>query len=91
MSVETIVTLIVLGVVALSGIISIIVAIIRGDMKKFIVEKMEEAEKSGKTGSEKLSFVIEAVKEKYKIARIILDVKKFIEYIIGITKEINTK
>lgn len=91
MSVETIVTLVTLGVVALGGIISIIVAIVRGDMKKFIVEKMEEAEKSEMSGAQKLQFVIQAVKEKYKIAEVVLNTKKFIEYIISISKGINSK
>lgn len=91
MSVETIVTLATLGVVALGGIISIIVAIVRGDMKKFIVEKMEEAEKSEMSGAQKLQFVIQAVKEKYKIAEVVLNTKKFIEYIISISKGINCK
>ena len=90
MSIETIITLVVLGVTALGGIIGLIVALVRGDMKKFIVEKMEEAEASGKTGKEKLMFVLEAVKEKYKIMQIVMDVKKFVEYIISITKQINT-
>lgn len=91
MSVETIVTLVTLGVVALGGIISIIIAIVRGDMKKFIVEKMEEAEKSEMSGTQKLQFVIQAVKEKYKIAEVVLNTKKFIEYIISISKGINCK
>ena len=39
MAVETIISLIVLGVVALGGIATIIVAIVRGEMKKFIIEK----------------------------------------------------
>lgn len=89
MSIETIITLVVLGVTALGGIIGLIVALVRGDMKKFIVQKMEEAEASGKTGKEKLMFVLEAVKEKYKIMKIVMDVKKFVEYIISITKQIN--
>lgn len=91
MSIETIITLCTLGVVALSGIIGLIVALVRGDMKKFIVEQMEIAEKSGLSGKEKLAFVLKAVKDKYKIMEIVLNVKKFVEYIISISKQINNK
>lgn len=91
MSIETIISLVTLGVVALGGLFAIIVAIVRGDMKKFIEEKMIEAEKSGKTGSEKLAYVLEAVKEKYKVMEVVLNVRKFIENIISISKEINSK
>lgn len=91
MEIGTIITLCVLGVSVVSGLIAIIVAIVRGDMKKFIVEKMEEAEKSGKSGKEKLAYVLEAVKEKYKVMDFILNVKKFVEYIISISKNINAK
>ena len=91
MQIETIITLVSLGVVVLGGIIGIIVAIVRGDMKKFIVEKMEEAEKMGMSGKDKLNYVLLAVKEKYKVCELILNVKKFIEYIISISKNINSK
>ena len=91
MQIETIITLVILGVTVLSGLVTLIVALVRGDMKKFIVEKMEEAEKSGKTGEEKLKFVLAAVKEKYKVAELVMNVKKFVEYIISITKQINVK
>ena len=91
MSVETIITLCTLGAVALGGIIGLIVALVRGDMKKFIVEQMEIAEKSGLSGKEKLAFVLKAVKDKYKIMEVVLNVKKFVEYIISISKQINTK
>lgn len=91
MQIETIISLVVLGVVILASLITIIVAIVRGDMKKFIVEKMEEAEKLELDGAKKLQYVLEAVKEKYKIMELVLNVKKFVEYIISITKEINAK
>lgn len=91
MSIETIITLCTLGIVALSGIIGLIVALVRGDMKKFIVEQMEIAEKSGMKGNEKLAFVLNAVKEKYKIMEVFLNAKKFIEYVISISKQINIK
>ena len=40
MQLETIITLAILGVVALSGVIAIIVAIARGEVKAFIKEKI---------------------------------------------------
>lgn len=91
MSQTEIISLIVLGVVCLAGVISIIVAIIRGDMKKFIKEKMAEAEKLSMSGQQKLEYVINAVKEKYKIPELVLNIKKFIENIIEISKQINYK
>lgn len=91
MSIETIISLVVLGVVVLAGLITIVVAIVRGDMKKFIVEKMEEAEKLDLDGAKKLEYVLKAVKDKYKILELIVNVKKFVEQIISITKQINYK
>lgn len=91
MQIETIISLVVLGVVILASLITIIVAIVRGDMKKFVVEKMEEAEKLELSGEQKLKYVLEAVKEKYKLMELFLNVKKFVEQIIDITKQINYK
>lgn len=91
MSIETLITLIVLGSAILVSLITIVVAIIRGDMKKYIIAQMEEAEKSGLSGKEKLQFVIDRVKEKYKVLELVLNVKKFVEEIISITKQINYK
>lgn len=91
MSTETIVTLITLGSAVVISLAGIIIALVRGELKKFIVEKMEEAEQSGMSGEKKLAYVLRAVKEKYKLADLILNVKKFIEYIISISKGINSK
>ena len=73
MDIKTIITLVVLGIVVISSLVGLITALVRGDMKKFIEEKMIEAEKSGKSGKEKLAFVIEAFKAKYKIMQFILN------------------
>lgn len=97
MAVETIISLIVLGVVALGGIATIIVAIVRGEMKKFIIEKMAEADilfkdvAKPEKSIKKLQYVVESVKDKYKIMEIVLNVKKFVEKIIDISKQINAK
>lgn len=91
MQIETIITLVILGCLTLGGIATIVLAIVRGDMKKFIEEKMIEAEKQELSGEKKLEYVLVAVKEKYKILEIVLNVKKFIEHIIAISKQINSK
>ena len=91
MSLEAIISLIVLGVVILAGLITIVVAIVRGEMKKFIIAKMEEAENLKLDGLKKLQYVLEAVKEKYKLMELFLNVKKFVESIIEISKKINYK
>ena len=91
MQVETIISLVVLGVVVVAGLVSIIIAIVRGDMKKFIIEKMEEAEKLELSGEKKLEYVLQALKEKYKVLQLLINARKFIESIIAITKQINVK
>ena len=93
MSVKEIILLVALAIVILGGIATIVIAIVRGDMKKLIVEKMEEAEKlfedlpKEEKAMKKLQYVIEAVKEKYKLVELFLNIKKFVEYIISITKQ----
>ena len=91
MSPNEIIQLIVLIVTTLALIATIVVAIVKGDMKKFIEEKMVEAENLGLSGEEKLKHVINSVKDKYKIATIILNVKKVIEHIVELSKQINYK
>lgn len=91
MSPNEIIQLIVLIVITLALIATIVVAIVKGDMKKFIEEKMVEAENSGLNGEEKLKYVINSVKEKYKVMTIILNVKNIIEHIIELSKQINYK
>lgn len=90
-NVGAICTIVILGIIALSSIIGLIVAFCRGEMKKFIEEKMTEAEKSGKSGSEKLQYVVDAFGAKYKIGSIILNCEKFVEEIIKLSKNINCK
>ena len=91
MSKELIITLVALGITIVSALATIIIALVRGGMKKFIVEKMEEAEKLDMAGCQKLQYVLQAVKEKYKVVELVLNVKKFIEEIIKISKQINAK
>ena len=91
MTQELIITLVALGVSVFVGLIGIVVAIARGDMKKYIEERMIEAEKLDLSGEKKLAFVINAVKEKYKVLELILNAKKFVEHIIELSKQINFK
>lgn len=93
MSFQEIIELVLLIVVTVGLVGTIIIDLCKGKMKDFILAKMEEAEKKFKDdpekGKKKLEFVIEAVKEKYKIVSIILNIKAFIEKVIKVTKKIN--
>ena len=91
MDIQTIILTVVLGVVALGGLLSIIIAIVRGDMKKFIEEQMVEAEQLELSGEQKLAYVLQAVREKYKVMEVLLNCKKFIKHIIDLSKKINAK
>ena len=91
MQIETIISLIVLGVLIIGGLATIIIALVRGEMKKFIEEKMIEAEAKTLSGKEKYAYVLRAVKEKYKLVDLFLNVKKFVEHIIELSKKINAK
>ena len=83
--------IIILAVLLVVALAVILLLIFNSGMKKFVIEKMEEAEKEGKSGAEKLGYVLQAFNQKYKIFQFILNCKKFIEYIISITKNINAK
>ena len=93
MELQVLIPVILLGISILGGFATLIIHLIRGDIKNFIIEKMEEAgelykdlpkpEKSIK----KLQYVLEAVKEKYKIAELFINIKKFIEYIVQLNNK----
>lgn len=89
MNTETIVALVGMGVSILIAIISIVRSFVKGDMQKFIEQKMVEAEKTGKSGEEKYQYVLDAFKEKYKLTALFFNLKKFVETIIDLTKKIN--
>ena len=52
---------------------------------------MFEAEQLELSGEKKLAYVLQAVKEKFKIVEVFLNCKKFIEHLIDLTKKINAK
>ena len=67
MTVEMIITLATLGVVVLAGLFTIIIALVRGDMKKFIEQKMIEAEKLELSGEKKLKYVLTELMKNTKL------------------------
>ena len=81
---KLLIVVVVLAIHIIAGIVAIIVAIVKGHLKEFIQEKMAEAEEKFKDlpkpqkSEAKLQYVLEAVNEKYKLAGIFLNIKKFI-------------
>ena len=90
-----IVELVSLGITIIGLISSIIVAVRSNKLKEFVLQKMEEADekfkdlKKPEKSIKKLEYVMNAVKDKYKILSLIVNVKEFIEKIIDATKKIN--
>lgn len=91
MSVSEIVELVTLGVTALGLIVTLFASISRGKLKEFVIAKMEEAEKIGGSGKEKLAYVLECVKKEYKLVALVMNVKEFVEKVIDASKKINCK
>lgn len=89
---KELITAIICAAIAVVILVCFLVALFRGEVKKFIVEKMNEAEEMYKDlpkpekSQKKLAYVLAAVKDKYKIAELVLNIKKFIEYIVSVTK-----
>lgn len=84
MSIREIIELVIMAFVIISAIATIVISIKKGEMKDFIVTKMGEAEKLYDTlpkpekSYKKLEYVINAVKEKYKIISLFYNIKDFI-------------
>ena len=97
MSQEALISLIMLAVVIVVAIVGIIVALVRGEIKEFAKEKMVEAEELYKDlpkpekSQKKLEYVIKAVKEKYKISDLIINITKFIKKTIEFINEMKGK
>ena len=82
---------IVLGVILLATVVFLCIELFNGNMKKFVIEKIAEAEKMFSKDVEdyqekRRNYVIEAFKEKYKIMAFCLNVQKFIELICKLFK-----
>lgn len=91
MDYKLLITTIVLGVILLGTLIFLCIELFNGNMKKFVMEKIAEAEKLFPKEMEgyqekRRSYVIEAFKEKYKIMSFCLNVRKFIELICKLFK-----
>lgn len=91
MSQEMLITIIVFGVVALILLGIIIYGLVKGNLRQFVEDKMREAEKKFDNGSDRLKYVIDAVKEKYKVNLLVNIASNIIKYVIGLTKDINYK
>lgn len=91
MDYKLLITTIVLGVILLGTLIFLCIELFNGNMKKFVMEKIAEAEKLFPKEMEdyqekRRNYVIEAFKEKYKIMAFCLNVQKFIELICKLFK-----
>lgn len=97
MTIKDIFILVLLAVIVIGGVVAIIVAIARGDMQKFIKEKMAEAEKIYKDmpkpekSKAKLKYVLDAVNEKYKISKLFMNIRTFIEKAVEFHNSMNGK
>lgn len=97
MSIELLIETILLGIVVASGLFAIIYALVRGEIKKFVIEKMKEADyiyrdlpKPDKSIA-KLKYVLDSVNEKYGFVKLFLNVKKFIEKVIEVANSLQNK
>ena len=92
MDYKLLITTIVLGVILLATVVFLCIELFNGNMKKFVMEKIAEAEKMFPKDVEedyqekRRNYVVEAFKEKYKIMSFCLNVQKFIELICKLFK-----
>ena len=91
MDYKLLITTIVLGVILLATVVFLCIELFNGNMKKFVMEKIAEAEKMFPKDVEdyqekRRNYVIETFKEKYKSMSFCLNVQKFIELICKLFK-----
>ena len=91
MDIKLLVTVIVLGVALLGALVLLLIALFNGSMKNFVIEAWNEAEKKfPKTEADyqtkRMDYVVNAVKEKYKLMAFALGVKKFVELLCKLCK-----
>ena len=91
MEVREIIEIISLCITTIGLIVTLFTAITKGKLKEFIIQKMEEVETKELTSVEKFEYVVNAVKEEYKILAILINIETFIEKVIDISKKINYK
>lgn len=91
MDYKLLITTIVLGLILLATLVFLCIELFNGNMKKFVMKKIAEAEKMFPKDMEdyqekRRNYVIESFKEKYKIMSFCLNVQKFIELICKLFK-----
>lgn len=91
MDYKLLISTIVLGVILIGALVFLCIELFNGNMKKFVIEKIAEAEKLFPKEEEgyqekRRNYVINAFKEKYKIMAFCLNVQKFIELICTLFK-----
>ena len=91
MEVREIIELVCLCISTIGLITTLFTAITKGKLKDFVIQKMEEVETKELTSVEKFDYVVNAVKEEYKILAILINIETFIEKVIDISKKINYK
>lgn len=79
-------TIIALAIVVIILVVIVIIEIFNGTAKNFILTKMTEAEKMYPKNvdnyqNKRMTYVVEAVKERYKIVAIFVNVKKFVTFV----------
>ena len=89
--VSMIIGLITLAVGLVGTILGWVISIRQGQLKVFVEEKMMEAESKELSGEQKLAYVLEKVKEKYKVLAFIEKAKEFIDELIKFSKKVNSK
>lgn len=91
MEIREIIEIIALCISTIGLITTLFTAITKGKLKEFVIQKMEEVETKELTSVEKFDYVVNAVKEEYKILAILINIETFIEKVIDISKKINYK
>jgi len=91
MEIREIIEIIALCISTVGLITTLFTAITKGKLKEFVIQKMEEVETKELTSVEKFDYVVNAVKEEYKILAILINIETFIEKVIDISKKINYK
>lgn len=95
--IKLLVTLIILGVIIIAIVAYFIIKLCKGEVQEYIKECMAEAEEIYKDlpkpekSKQKLKYVIEKVKEKYKFASLFVNIKKFVETMIEFINSMKLK
>ena len=91
MTTESIIILIVMGACVLGIGVFLIFALIKGNLKNDLLQFMAEAEEMEDSGEDKLAYVIDKVKSKYKLGMLVNLAEKVVEILIEFSKNVNFK